>query len=41
MLAAFTSVVALNCTTPTASFWRTPPSRPQLAISRRAFSKVA
>jgi len=39
MLVAFTSVVGFNCTTPAASSWRTPPSRPArrlVAVRRRA-----
>jgi len=39
MLVAFTSVVGLNCTTPTASFLRTPPSRPR--ASPRSYSNGA
>ena len=39
MLVAFASVVGLNCTTPTASFLRTPPSQRRaslVAVCRRA-----
>jgi hypothetical protein len=38
MLVASASVVGFNCSTPAASFWRTPPSRPRclVAVCRRA-----
>src|SRR5262249_46956944 len=35
MLVASTSVVGLNCTTPAASLWRTPPSRPRASARSR------
>ena len=36
MLVASTSVFGFNCTTPAASSWRTPPSRPRASARSRA-----
>jgi len=38
MLVAFTSIVGFNCTTPAASFLRTPPSRPRASARSRALA---
>jgi len=38
MLVAFASVVGLNCTTPTASFLRTPPSQRRASARSRSLA---
>ena len=40
MLVASTSVVGLNCATPAAKSWRTPPSRPRASARSRASAGV-